>query len=473
VVIRLQRKPTQKQSGVEMGHPSTMEQLGPFDPMAFLRTYTIMMLCFPVEENVDCSKAISILESACQSLTRAIPFLTGQVKYDPDQPGEQFKSGLCHVVPYEHPNGSLLRIKHLSSDFPAYHEISKARAPSAMLDGSLLSPEKGLPDHPTDADTCPVLVIQANFVRGGLFLCFAGMHNIVDGNGLGQIIRMFAISCRGESIFEADIQAAYLDRGKYIPPLKPEETPLEHLDLRIDPKKVKEPEQHSQSPPMLWTYFRFSAPKLANLKADASKECPPDSWITTNDAVSALLWKAITKARSSHLNITDNTTLLRAVNGRRFLRPPIPDAFLGNTVQCASIYLPIKALIEEMSISAITLLIRRVTLQINDFFIRSLATLLRNEPDKRTIGYDVKHPERDFVVSSWADLPVYPEGGFGPLLGMPEFVRRPKLTPCEGLAYLMPKDPHGNIDLAIALRESDLKALETDAEWMNYAEYIG
>lgn len=431
-----------------------------------------MMLCFPIEENVDHSKATSILESACQSLTRAIPFLKGRVKHDPDEPGERFKSGLCHVVPYEHPNGSLLRIKHLSNDFPAYQEVSKAKAPSAMLDGSILSPEKGLPDHPTEADTCPVLVIQANFVRGGLFLCFAGMHNIVDGNGLGQIIRMFAMSCRGENISEADVYAAYLDRNKYIPPLKPEETPLEHLDLRIDPKK-KEPEQQGQIPPMLWTYFRFSAPKLANLKEQASKECPPNSWITTNDAVSALLWKAITKARSPHLNITDSTTLLRAVNGRRFLRPPIPDAFLGNTVQCASIHLPIKDLIEKMPISAITLLIRKATFQINDFFIRSLATLLRNEPDKRTIGYDTKHPERDFVVSSWSDLPVYPEGGFGSLLGTPEFVRRPRLTPCEGLAYLMPKDPYGNIDLAIALRESDLERLKADSEWMSYAEFIG
>ncbi len=455
-----------------MDYPSTMEQLGPFDPMAFLRTYTIMMLCFPLDENVDHSKVISILESACQSLTKSIPFLAGQVKHDPDEPGEQFKSGLYHIVPYEHPNGSILRVKHLLNDFPAYEQISKAKAPSAMLDGGILSPEKGLPDHPTDADTCPVLVVQANFVRGGLLLCFAGMHTVVDGNGLGQLIRMFAVSCRGESISEADVRAVYLDRDKYIPPLKPDETPLKHLDLRMNPNK-SEPERPSEVPSMLWTYFRFSALKLAQLKIEASKECPPDSWITTNDAVSALLWKAITKARSTHLNISDNTILLRAINGRRLLKPQISEAFLGNTVLCASVNLPIKDLVQRRSISAIALEIRKATLQINDFFIRSLATLIRNEPDKRTIGYDTKHPERDFVVSSWAALPAYPEGGFGDSLGMPEIVRRPRLTPCEGLAYLMPKDPGGNIDLAIALRESDLERLKTDADWMSYAEFIG
>ena len=449
-----------------------MEQFGPFDQTEFLKTYTIMMISFPLEENVDRSKVVSTLEAACKSLARSIPFLAGQVKFDPDEPGEHFKSGLFRIVTYGHPNGSLLRIKYLSDDFPSYHEISDAKAPSAMLDGSILSTEKGLPDRPADSDTCPVLVIQANFIHGGLLLCFSGMHSVMDGNGLGQIIRMLATACKGESIAEADVQAAYLDRRTYIPPLKPDETPLEHLDLRIDPNESK-PEQPSDTSSRLWTYFRFSAPKLAKLKVEASKECPPHSWITTNDAVTAILWKAITKARSQNLNVSDNTTLFRAVNGRRLLRPPVPDAFLGNTVQCASIHLSIKDLTDNMSTSAITLLIRESTQQVDDFFIRSLATLLRNEPDKRTVAYGMKHPDREFVVSSWAGLPTYPEGGFGSLLGMPEFVRRPKLTPFEGLAYLMPKDLKGNIDLAIGLKESDLDKLRSDAEWMSYVEFIG
>lgn len=430
-----------------------------------------MMLCFPMQENVDRSKAVSILESASQSLTRSIPSLAGRVIRDPDEPGEHFRSGLYHIRPCKYPNGSILRIKHLANNFPSYNEISKAKAPSSMLDGGVLSPEKGLPDHLTDSDVCPVLVIQANFARGGLMLAFAGAHTVMDGNGLGQIIRMFASACRGERFTEADVRAAHLDHDTCVPPLKPQETPLEHLDLRIDPNKTK-PGQPSKTIPMLWTYFRFSALKLAELKVEASRDCPPVSWITTNDAVSALVWKSITKARSSRLDISKSSTLLRAINGRRLSRPPIPDAFLGNAVQCILITRTIKDLAESMSISAITLLIRQSMLPIDDFFIRSLATMLRNEPDKRTIGYDVD-PETGFVISSWADLPVYPEGGFGPLLGMPEFMRRPRLTPCEGLAYFMPKDPLGNIDLVIALRESDLEELKTDAEWMRYAEFIG
>ena len=99
--------------------------------------------------------------------------------------------------------------------------------------------------------------------------------------------------------------------------------------------------------------------------------------------------------------------------------------------------------------------------------------MLQNEPDERKIGYDLKKTEGDLVVSSWADLPLYPEGGFGPLLVMPEFVRRPRLTPCEGLVYFMPKHPNGNIDLAIASRESDLNELKADVDWMSYADFIG
>ena len=448
-----------------------MEQLGPFDSRPFLRTYSIMMLCFPMQENVDRSEAVSILESASQSLTKSIPSLAGQVIREPDESVEHFKSGMYHIRPYKHPNGSILRIKHLSNDFPSYNKISKAKAPSSMLDGGILSPGRGLPDYLTDSDICPVLVIQANFARDGLMLTFAGSHTVMDGNGLGQIIRMFASACKGEPISEADIRAAHLDRDACVPFLKPHEIPLEHIDLRRKPNQSK-PDQPGMTTPMLWTYFRFSSAKLAELKVEASRECSPGSWITTNDAVSALVWKTITKARSSRFNTSTDSTLLRAINGRRLLKPPIPDAYLGNAVQCVLITRTIKDLAESMSISAISLLIRQSMLPIDDFFIRSLATMLRNEPDKRTIAYDVD-PKTGFVISSWADLPLYPEGGYGPLLGMPEFVRRPRLTPSEGLAYFMPKDPMGNIDLAMTLRESDLEELKTDAEWMRYAEYIG
>ena len=449
-----------------------MEQLGPFDPRPFLRTYTIMMLCFPLKEFYERGGVLSILASGCSSLTRSIPYLKGQVKHDPDQPGEHYKSGLFHVVPFKHPDDSILRVKDLPDDFPSYDQIRKAKAPSAMLDGAILSPERGFPDQLTDSDTCPVLVVQANFCRGGLLLTFAGMHIVMDGNGLGQLIRMFASGCRGEPILEEDIRAAHLNRETYIPSLKESETPMKHLDLRIDPN-----ENTSEGPkeitPMLWTYFRLPASNLSQLKLEASKDCPPGSWITTNDAISALIWKAITKARSPHLNTSETCTLLRAINMRRVLKPPVPDNFLGNTVWCSFIHLPIKDLIDRISLSAISRLVRKETLEIDDFYIRSLAQLLRDEPDKRTIGFDTKRPERDFVVSSWADLPVYPEEGFGSQLGMPEFVRRPNMTPMEGLAYLMPKDPEGNIDLAIALRESDLEGLKNEEEWMSYAEYIG
>ena len=179
-------------SKFEMIHPSAMEHLGPFDSRPSLRTCSIMTLCFPIRDNAEDSKVVPILESACQSLTRNIPYLAGQVKHDPDEPGEHFKSGLYYVVPYKHVNGSVLWIKNLPIDLPSYDKIRKAKALSAMLDGNILSPEKGLPDYLNDSDRSPVLVVQANSVRGGLLLFFAGMHTVMGGNGLGQIIRMFA-----------------------------------------------------------------------------------------------------------------------------------------------------------------------------------------------------------------------------------------------------------------------------------------
>ena len=164
--------------------------------------------------------------------------------------------------------------------------------------------------------------------------------------------------------------------------------------------------------------------------------------------------------------------MLRPVQGRRALDPPLPSNYFGHIVSVIATTWSISEL-EKASVADIALQLRRDLKQSNDFHFRSLAALLREEPDKTTFGYEVNmNPDIDIMPSSWADLGLYAVD-FGLGLGLPDFVRRPKLAEIMSLAYLMPRTREGDWDLCISLMEQDVAALGEDKVFTDLVEKIG
>ena len=81
------------------------------------------------------------------------------------------------------------------------------------------------------------------------------------------------------------------------------------------------------------------------------------------------------------------------------------------------------------------------------------------------------NPQMDIMPSSWADLGLYSINFGG--LGLPGFVRRPRLSEIMSLAYLMPRTREGDWDLAISLMTEDVEALERDEVFGGLVERIG
>jgi hypothetical protein len=79
---------------------------------------------------------------------------------------------------------------------------------------------------------------------------------------------------------------------------------------------------------------------------------------------------------------------------------------------------------------------------------------------------------RDLLVSSGAGLDTY-NINFGPMLGMPVCVRRPRWETAEGVIYLMPKTRDGDIDVAICLRDDDWETLRKTETWNEVGMHIG
>ena len=450
-----------------------MEELAITDQLPFMHFYSQIMVCFPVAGTTDKLEIIAQLENGLKTLVRVFPFLNKQVILEHDTGSVVTSSGTVKLAPRDNANELLLQVNQLGDDFPSYEQISRARAPASMLNGSVLAPMKSIPDMCDFSTPQPVLVIRANFVTGGLLLCFAAMHNALDGTGLGQLIRHFATACRGEKISEADVKAGNLARANLFPPLRPGEPSQDHSSIhqKRDPSPPDTSDRHSIS----WAYYSFSAVKLAALKLDASRKSTTaidSSWISTNDALSALIWRAFVTARLPKLKMESTSSLLRAVNGRRAVRPAVPDSYMGVCIVDAFSRLSLSDLAQKLHISDIALLLRKTLNEIDDYRLRSFVSLLQSEPDKRNITYSLPSPETDVLVSSWASLPIYPSD-FGGHLGKPEFVRRPTFAPLDGLVYIMPQNLTGDIDVAISLKDGDFERLKDDPVWRTYAEYIG
>jgi hypothetical protein len=351
-----------------------------------------------------------------------------------------------------------------------------------MLDGEVLCPVRGMGYVYDQAVETPVFIIQANFIHGGLLLCFASMHNALDMNGQNILIRQFATLLRGEALDQKLVADGNQDADRIVPLLEEGETALAHDEMRMPSslRPVNGAAPASQASNARWVYWRFPHDKLTELKNLASPN--PTARISTNDAITAFYTQRLTAIRiaASRLSRTESIHCLRAADGRARLDPPVSKGYLGHLVGLAYTEWPTASTVLEAPLSKVASDIRASLEKVDDHNIRSLATLIHTTEDKTTIFYGAKKKlGKDIFISSWAQMDLSRTCGFGPLLsggdedGRPDFVRRAKMDIVPDLTYLMPKNREGDMDLGACLFEEDIVALQEDGPWTKYTSMIG
>jgi hypothetical protein len=416
-------------------------------------------------------------------LTSLFPWLSGQVINEGSSPEN---SGIFKIVPYRgvHAGFDILVRNYPELD---YSEIMKRRVPMDELDGELLSPKRDLSSlYDLAKSPEPVVVLQLNYLNGGLVLTFTAAHNSMDMNGLGKLIELFGKVSRGESLTKEEMEWGDSERKNVVRLLGPGEVELDHsMYIAESDNKTREPKNEvHHSGNARWAYVRFTKQKLARMKEMAApqhsltpldREGSHTEWISTDDAISSFLWQRITLARSSRLSRTSlsNSTIRRAVNGRRLLEPPISPSYMGHVVSNTCNTIPLSEF-PIISLSDIASDLRKELNRMNDYSIRSFVTFISRHENKRPISYasGLELASQDLLLSSGAGLAVY-HVDFGYPLGMPECVRRPRWNPAEGVVYLMPKMRNGDLDAAICLTDDDWTRLRGDQVWNEFGEYIG
>ncbi|OAP63636.1 hypothetical protein AYL99_02863 [Fonsecaea erecta] len=459
---------------------NNIRQPGIFGQMCW-DTYTIGVLGFRTATDSTPAVITKALDRAALKLLEAYPFLTGQVI---NEGRSSTSSGTYKIVPYApHSAGrSPVRPKDCTQLCPSYDEILQAHAPFSMLDGSVICPMRGMGYVYDQTVELPVFIIQANFIRGGLLLCFASMHNALDMNGQGVLIRQFAAAMRGEDFDPQLVAAGNQDADSIVPMLKDGEKGLSHEEMRAPSSQIPAaspvpapPPQEQPTQAASWAYWRFPQDKVAELKKLAMS-CSTKQ-VSTNDAITALYTQRLTAVRVAGGRVSPDESIrcLRAADARARLDPPVPEGYLGHLVGLAYTEWPAARTVVESPLSTVASDLRQSLQKVDDHYIRSLATLISRTEDKRAIFYGArKQLAKDIFISSWAQMDLAQTCDFGRLLGgKPDFVRRAKLDELPDLSYIMPKDKQGDMALGACLFKADMDSLEKDEVWNQYTRYVG
>jgi hypothetical protein len=426
--------------------------------------YTQLCFMFPLDTcDAALIKAVEhFLHGGLERLVQNVPWVGGRVVKSPSGYRGIRISG----------SAPSLTAKQLENELPTYLCMHQAGFPFSMLDEKVIAPRPTLPG--LDENDTPVFTVQANFVQGGLLLVFNAQHNCMDLRGQAQLIELFAQACRGNDFSPEQLELANMAQYGLTPPSGATlaEQGSAHADDRPKPTQQRYDLQNcGQS---RWSYFVFSAANLLRLKQLAIEDKFCD-FISTDDALSALLWQASLRCRKPRLSPTDaESTFERQVDARKHVGAP--HAYMGNMVFKSSVKLRV-ADVDEMSLGQIASQLRQglspeptIEHQMRLAAEKAQAAIGNSRQDRTAVRQRL--PLTDFKLSSWAQERCY-DVNFGGRLGRPEAVRRPSFEAWEGLSYFMPRTLSGDIFVAVCLNDSDLERLREDKQFCSFGAFVG
>jgi len=328
--------------------------------------------------------------------------------------------------------------------------------------------------------------VQANFVQGGLLLVICIYHSICDGVGQFHVTEMLAKQCRLAGLDEsmdgnkADAALGFrpdqLDRSMLF-----EGAP--HADISKLSAYTVLPEPARGMP--AWASpdhrklasetFLLPAAALKQLKTIASSQKPADStepFISTHDAVCALVWRTTMAARvaTGEISQDDITTFGMPIDGRGQLRPKQPADFMGNNAIGFKVSETVSRLIAPESLGLAAFAIRAGVKSVDDAYIRTLIGVLKDVPDYGMVFLDMLEfiKTTGLFLTSWARFP-YQGLHWGRGFGKCEGFRFPAGGYMNGIAVVFPEKENGDWEVTLTLEEKCMEAFRNDGMWKQYA----
>ena len=492
--------------------------LSPIDN-AIPTIYMPKLLFFPVPEG-HTDIAIQSFLHGLRSTFQAIPLLAGTIKAIPDGTAQVGTLGI--TSPWRTVD-EIFTVKDLrKSKKYSYRELRKNGFPPASLPlWDFVNLRMSRNSNP------PVMHVQITLIDGGIVLAPCIHHTFVDGAGSATILQTWAACCRGEipfsdkplslwqhvTLLEGHEKVSVEEIPEYI---YREKTPVMNQRSYVDDNSQRS--RHSRSwltyalnerfgsilRPMLMKLAIFSLTKyrslfhstrliyfphadLAKLKEmvkAAGEELEPRAWISTTDALSALLFCCVAQSRHtakrSHRPSSSETSPLFTtfVNVRKQCN--LPQNYIRN------MFLPcsIQSSFNELTPSTRNLAIQAYKLRarlrgIDTAHVQRVASMIRSVPDVSKLTFMLanlvgKSQREVLVMTSWRDQGIC-DLDWGLQIGVKcERVRICDVSP-DGMIYVFPEYSgskiDGGLELAITLEKDVMKELERNEVFNRFAQW--
>ncbi|ORX94943.1 transferase [Basidiobolus meristosporus CBS 931.73] len=297
---------------------------------------------------------------------------------------------------------------------------------------------------------------------GSVILGTALHHSVGDGNAFFSLLLNWSKMCRGLAC-----EPVSHDRELLNTTGEPLQEHPEYLYVEPAPatttaaEETKEKKTPPTLPPMEVKLFHIRKEKLAELK-EAAQGDPGDVQVSTNDALIALVWRAVTRARglSGEMKLKCGF----ACDGRRRLCPPLPLGYFGNANFYPCSQMTANQLISQPLRTA-GLSIRASVNQMTSERIRDALSWVDSKEIKTNIqpGFS-SFLGKDFAFTSWHQFPIY-EVDFG--YGTPVRARLPA-GKFDGLAISLPRYDGDGVEMCVGLLAEHMRVFEMDEELQKY-----
>lgn len=453
------------------GHALELSYLEQANP----RGYTRPMFFFPIVDGVDQNEVVGIFRKALEPTLKAIPSLACEFV-----PVEDGKTPTGRVA-LKHGNYGSLIVNDIRGTGFSYDELRQQKFPQSRLQPDILC-VRGV--FPQSGEKQPAWVPQLNIIDGGFILTLHNHHTIYDAQAINEILRVWAQNCRhvqnGAVPVCSSLPAEQFERSAHITTTESTADighPEKHPEFIVAPSTLSWPETAFRDTHRQRVY-RLSPKALAELKNDCTES--GDSWISTNDAATALMWRSIIRAQADLETLPEDAMSHHIVVVDLRLRsdPPLSKHYPGCPMNYARPGMNLRDLCESDSLAPLARAIRDQVDTRTPAYTESLVTLLNNIPGFGHFAW-TSFPSlltTDCMTSTWYKLDIL-DLDFGPAIGQIERVRFPTGGLFNGLSMIYPQISRGapedlGMEIAVGMEKQHFEKLDADPVWCKYAELM-
>ncbi|KAI5866389.1 hypothetical protein GGS23DRAFT_385274 [Durotheca rogersii] len=481
-------------------------------------TYASGVLYLRLRGTSSFEKVFDFLREALHRTFVQLPWLGGKV-----HPVSTGTPGTLEIRHHPvHPDGPRpyqLRFNKLDC-FETYTDLRESAFHPGIFEDEDLTYAPFLADLTNGTE---VFIAQANFISGGCILTAALCHVVSDGMGLNQVCKIWAANCQ-------DVQAGNALLVKPAPEISDhgileriwaearalrseQQIPLKTWTLLgLDPpegsrestktnglrknKRARTADTSSSRGYMKSYIFYMSPESVTTLRKECANE-PGAGGVSVNDAISALVWRCLLKARVAARKALgagtasgdnhhpgdgedeEDMVLDLPFDGRSYFPDSVPSNYMGNFSLINRVRLQQSQLVApSSSIGSVARAIRQIASEATSDAIMNAYTLVKTARERRAINLqNLNIDSNGLMITSLIALEIT-RCCFGDELfendGYPEAMRTLMGTINKTFRYcvILPKKRHGGVEFVANLLDDEADLLLKDEEFERFAVFV-